>query len=61
MVIRNRQPKVAIVAADLLLIPPIVQQRLEQELPEIGFSIDNTYLGATHSHNSIGNWQKGAA
>jgi hypothetical protein len=61
MVIRNQHAKVAIVSADLLLIPPLVQERLEQELPAIGFSMENTYLGATHSHNSIGNWQKGAA
>jgi neutral ceramidase len=61
MVIATAETKVAVVTADLLLIPPIVQERLSKELPEINFSIENTYLGATHTHNSIGNWQKGAA
>jgi neutral ceramidase len=61
MVISTTTTKVAIVSADLLLIPPIVQERLGTELSEIGFSLDNTYLGATHTHNSIGNWSKGGA
>lgn len=50
---------VALVAADLLIIPPLVRTMLKERLPQIGFSIDQVYLGATHSHNSIGNWSKG--
>ena len=50
---------VAIVAADLLIIPPLVRASLTKRLPQIGFSIDQVYLGATHSHNSIGHWSKG--
>jgi hypothetical protein len=42
-----------------LIIPPTVTELLEKELPEIGFSLDNTYLGAIHTHNSIGSWGKG--
>ncbi len=61
MVIDNGVRRVAIVSADLLIIPPVVTQLLEKELPSIGFSLENTYLGATHSHNSIGNWGEGAA
>lgn len=61
MVIDNGSRRVAIVSADLLIIPPLVTQLLEKELPAIGFSLENTYLGATHSHNSIGNWGAGAA
>lgn len=60
MVISNGATRVAIVSADLLIIPPTVTERLEQALPAIGFTLDNTYLGATHTHNSIGNWAKGA-
>lgn len=61
MVIDNGARRVAIVSADLLIIPPVVTSILEKELPAIGFSLENTYLGATHSHNSIGNWGEGAA
>ncbi|HEY0743372.1 MAG TPA: neutral/alkaline non-lysosomal ceramidase N-terminal domain-containing protein [Chryseosolibacter sp.] len=61
MVISNGMKKVAIVSADLLLIPPKVSVALEQQLPSIGFSIEDVFLGATHTHNSIGNWGEGAA
>ncbi len=61
LVIDNGVRKVAIVSADLLIIPPTVTEKLEAKLNRIGFSLENTYLGATHSHNSIGNWGEGAA
>jgi neutral ceramidase len=60
LVFDNGSNRVAVVSADLLIIPPTVTELLEKELPEIGFSLDNTYLGAIHTHNSIGNWGKGA-
>jgi neutral ceramidase len=60
IVIDNGEKKVAIVTADLLIIPPLVTERLQKKLPPIGFSLDNTFVGATHSHNSVGNWAKGA-
>ncbi|HTF19443.1 MAG TPA: neutral/alkaline non-lysosomal ceramidase N-terminal domain-containing protein [Chryseolinea sp.] len=60
VVIDNGTAKVAIVAADILLMPPEVARLLEQELPSVGFSAANTFLGATHSHNSVGNWSHGA-
>lgn len=59
MVVSNGERKVAIVSADLLIIPPKVTELLERELPGIGFTLDNTYLGAIHTHNSIGNWGEG--
>ena len=59
LVIDNGTRRVAVVSADLLIIPPTVTALLEQQLPEIHFTLENTYLGATHSHNSIGNWGKG--
>ncbi|HYG18315.1 MAG TPA: neutral/alkaline non-lysosomal ceramidase N-terminal domain-containing protein, partial [Ohtaekwangia sp.] len=60
MVITNANEKIAIVSADLLLIPPTVTRILPEKLAAIGFSLDNTYLSATHSHNSIGQWSEGA-
>ena len=60
LVVDNGTQRVAIVSADLLIIPPTVTALLEKELPNVGFTLDNTYLGATHSHNSIGNWAQGA-
>ena len=60
IVFDNGSNRVAVVSADLLIIPPTVTAVLEKELPKIGFTLDNTYLGAIHTHNSIGNWGKGA-
>jgi neutral ceramidase len=61
LVISNGVSRVALVSADMLIIPPEVTRVLGERLPSIGFSLDNTYLNATHTHNSIGNWGKGAA
>jgi neutral ceramidase len=61
VVVDNGSQKVAIVSGDLLIMPPTVVEILKTKLTAIGFSLDNTYLGATHTHNSIGNWGKGAA
>lgn len=61
IVVDNGVRKTAIVSADLLLIPPKVTLALEEQLPSIGFKIEEVFLGATHTHNSIGNWGEGAA
>lgn len=60
MVIDNGTERVAIVSADLLIIPPSVTKILEEKLQSVGFTLNNTYLGATHTHNSIGHWGEGA-
>lgn len=60
MVIDNGRERVAIVSADLLIMPPAVTEVLPEKLKAIGFNLNNTYLGATHSHNSIGHWGEGA-
>lgn len=60
MVVGNGVAKVAIVSADLLILPPTVTRVLDAKLKDIGFSLDNTYMSAIHSHNSIGHWGEGA-
>lgn len=62
LVVQQGERRVAIVSADLLIIPPTVTEQLQKILPEIGFDLrHNTYLSAIHSHNSIGNWSPGVA
>lgn len=59
IVLDNGVTKAAIVSADLLIIPPDVTVQLKNRLAEVGFSWENIYMGATHSHNSIGGWASG--
>ncbi len=56
IVLENGSNRVAVVSADLLIIPPTVTARLKEKLPRIGLTLDHTYLGATHTHNSLGGW-----
>jgi hypothetical protein len=59
LVIDNGVSRVAIVSTDLLIVPPTVTAALRSRLESIGFSLDNTFLSAVHTHNSMGNWGKG--
>jgi len=59
MVIDNGVRQVAMVSADLLIIPPTVTSVLQDKLPQNGYPFEDVYLGATHSHNSIGSWGEG--
>src|SRR5690606_23603466 len=59
IVISNGDVRIALVSLDMLLVPPEVTRGLETRLKDIGFDLSNTYLSATHTHSSIGNWGKG--
>lgn len=48
--------KVAYVSADLLIIPPNVLEIVDSLLLNKGFSKENIYYTATHTHSSIGAW-----
>ncbi len=50
--------KVAIVSADLLIIPPEVTQLVKAQVAAAGLPWNNVYIGATHTHNSLGGWGK---
>ena len=48
--------KVAYVSADLLIIPPIVTAMVDTILRKEGYTLNNIYLTATHTHTGIGAW-----
>ncbi|AWV98703.1 neutral/alkaline non-lysosomal ceramidase N-terminal domain-containing protein [Arcticibacterium luteifluviistationis] len=48
--------KTAMIAADLLIVPPTVSELVKNKLTKTGLSFDHIYFGATHSHNSLGAW-----
>ena len=52
----NGGTKVAIVALDLVITPPTVTEALKKRLPEVGLLWETVYMGAIHSHNSMGGW-----
>jgi neutral ceramidase len=57
-VFKNRHQKVAYVTMDLLIVPMAVTAALARELPRLGFSPEQTYLTATHTHSSLGGWAR---
>ncbi|MFN8349321.1 MAG: neutral/alkaline non-lysosomal ceramidase N-terminal domain-containing protein [Spirosomataceae bacterium] len=59
IVIDNGTTKAAIVAADLLIMPPAVTEQLRTKLNVTGIPFEQVYFGATHSHNSMGGWSGG--
>jgi neutral ceramidase len=48
----------AIVACDLLIIPPEVMIVLQEKLRKINFNPSQLYIASTHTHNSVGAWGK---
>lgn len=52
----NGLRKTALLTADLLIVPPALTEAISRKLPQIGFTIDQVYLTATHSHHSAGGW-----
>lgn len=59
IVLQNSFVRAAVVSADLLIIPPTVTLRLKQLLTATDIPFENIYLGATHTHNSVGGWGTG--
>ncbi len=55
----NGSNHVAIVALDLLITPPTVTEQLKKRLPEVGLRWENVFMGAIHSHNTLGGWAPG--
>jgi hypothetical protein len=52
----NGAEKVAIVSLDLLIIPPVVIEKFNQQKSVGGLQRENVYFSATHTHNSVGGW-----
>lgn len=56
----NGTSRMAMIASDLLIIPPTIVAAVKANWPQnLGFHADHIYYGAIHSHNSEGGWQEG--
>jgi neutral ceramidase len=56
IVLKQNNTTTAIVSCDLLIIPPSVTALLKARIFEAGVVFENLYIGATHTHNSVGGW-----
>lgn len=61
MVIENGLTHIAIISLDLLMFPPVIMQMLYDTLSAQGFTQNELYFTATHTHNGFGNWEKSMA
>jgi hypothetical protein len=57
----NGNSKAVIISLDLLMFPPILKNRIKKELGKQGFSKEQIFLTATHTHHGFGNWEKSIA
>lgn len=57
----NGHTKAVIISLDLLMFPPILKNRIEERLGNQGFSKEQIFLTATHTHHGFGNWEKSIA
>ena len=61
IVMNNGLSKAAIISAELLIIHPDVANKLYSKIKKMGWTKDEIYLSATHTHSSIGGWFSGFA
>ena len=57
----NGKNKAAFITVDLLIFPPVIEKRLLLRAKELGYSPQNLYFSATHTHSAPGGWAEGAA
>ncbi|GIV36793.1 MAG: hypothetical protein KatS3mg032_1172 [Cyclobacteriaceae bacterium] len=55
-VIEKGGRRTAIVSLDMLIVPPLLVEKLNEALHNTPFTPNMLYLSATHTHNSIGQW-----
>ncbi|POY39046.1 hypothetical protein C3K47_00670 [Solitalea longa] len=59
LVFDNGLQKAALVSLDMMIVPPLVVDKVMPKLKKMGFSRAQVYFGATHTHSSAGGWAKG--
>jgi len=60
-VLSNGTIQAAIISVDLLMFPRSVKYLVYHELEKYGYTKNNIFLAATHTHNGFGNWDKSMA
>jgi neutral ceramidase len=57
----NGKNKAAFISVDLLIFPPVIEERLRILAKGMGYHPENLYLSATHTHSAPGGWAEGPA
>lgn len=57
----NGKNKALFLSADLLIFPPVLEEKLRAAAKEMGYEPSNLYLSATHTHSAPGGWAEGIA
>jgi len=57
--LENENHTAIVLSGDLLIFPPEVHQQLMSYLEEHGYTYDNLYVSASHTHSSFGSWAPG--
>ena len=61
IVFDNGIEEVVIISIDLILFPGLIKDAIQDSLSNYGFSPNEIFLNATHTHNGFGNWEKSIA
>ncbi len=54
----NGHTRAAVVSLDLLIVPPVVVEKVNEKVASLGLHIQNIHYTATHTHSSVGGWAK---
>jgi hypothetical protein len=57
--LENEKHTSIIISGDLLIFPPELHKLLSSYLKKEGYSYDNLYVSASHTHSSFGSWAPG--
>ena len=61
IVLDNGAKSVVIISLDLLMFPRVLKSAIEERLITLGYTKNEIFLSATHTHNGFGNWDKSIA
>jgi hypothetical protein len=61
IVLESNTRQAVILSYDLLIAPPMIVNRLAEELAQLGLQRENIFFTATHTHHGVGGWAKGVA
>ncbi len=56
LILKNAKQTIALLSFDLLIVPPLLKELIEQDIQNKDLPIQFAYYTASHTHNGIGGW-----